>query len=309
LTYPNVTPLRPYVHDEKKTYVKLPSYGGAEMCYSLEGKDKGPLVVMVHGIEGGLWVYDKMNSFLLSKGYYVLRFDMYGRGDSELPAGTHNADFYIEQVAGLLKELNLTERRKTVIGHSMGGAISVGFTARYGQYVDNLILLAPAGYVDDINLKCFKCCPCVGDCFFGSATSIFIGNLMKSIYKPKEQPELCRWIKHNIITTINNNPGYLTAVSLSCRDFPLDNMDREAKSIDKRIRVLILWGDKDFEGGWGVPFANHTQYLQAIPHAEFYPLKDLHHLFYLEDPHQTHGFISDFLEGRRRQTRERKESK
>jgi len=310
LTYPEGSPLQPYTHDEKKSYAKLSSYGNARICYSLEGDEKAPLVVMIHGIEGGMWVYDKLNAFLLSSGFRTLRFDLFGRGDSDLPPGKHTADYYIEQVEGLLRVLNLSDQRKMVIGHSMGGAISVGFTARYGDNVDRLILLAPAGYVSDISLKCFKCCPCCGDCFFGTATNFFVSNLMKSIYRPKEQIELCRWIKHNIITAINGNPGYLVSVSLSCRDFPLDNMDHEARSIDKRIRVLILWGDKDFEGGWGVPFANHKPYLEAIPHAEFYPLRDLHHLFFLEDPHQTNGLIGNFLEGKKSTPRtERRQSK
>jgi pimeloyl-ACP methyl ester carboxylesterase len=295
LTYPGVTPLRP-PHEEKKSYAKLQAFGDAEICYSLEGEEKAPLMVLLHGIEGGMWMYEKLNTYLLSKGYRVLRFDMYGRGGSDLPAAEHSLNFYVEQVDGLLKFLNLLQTRKTLVGHSMGGAISVGYAARYGEYVDSLILLAPAGYLDDPNLKCLKCSPCCADCIFGGSPNFYVENVMKSIYRPKEQPELAKWMRHNLDNMIKTNPGYLTSVKLATCAFPLDNIDREAKSVDKRIRVLLLWGDKDGEGRWGLPYLNHKLYLQAIPHAEFHGLKDVHHAFFVEDPHLTHGLISQFLE-------------
>jgi len=265
--------------------------------------------VLLHGIEGGMWMYEGMEKYLLSINYRVLRYDMYGRGGSDLPVAEHNLRFYVEQLDELLKVLNLRETRKTLLGHSMGGAIIVGYAAQSPQYIDNLILIAPAGYLNDANLKCLKCSPCCADCVFGGAPNFYIANVMKSIQHPEKDEKLTKWMKHNLTNMIKTNPGYLTSVKLATCSFPLDNIDREAKLVDKKIRVLLLWGERDGEGRWGLPFTNHLLYLEAIPHAEFHSMGDLHHAFHVEDPTKTHQLMGNFLAKKSEEKKENPEKK
>jgi len=308
LNYPGATPFQcTDPQSEKRTYAQLPAFGNARICYSITGSEEHPLIVLLHGIEGGMWMYDPMEKYLLSINYRVLRYDMYGRGSSDLPAAEHDLRFYVEQLDFLLKVLNLRETRKTLVGHSMGGAIIVGYAAQYSEYVDNLILLAPAGYLDDVNLKCLKCSPCCADCIFGGSPNFYVSNVMKSIHHPeKDSGKLAKWMNDNLQHMIKTNPGYLTSVKLATVSFPLDHIDKEAKLVDKKIRVLLLWGDKDGEGRWGLPYSNHLLYLKAIPHAEFHGMKDTHHAFFVEVPDATHQLIGTFLTAKK--SEEKKDS-
>ena len=80
--------------------------------------------------------------------FTVLRYDMYGRGNSSNPKVAHSA----EVMAGQLKELldhvigkRDSRPRLTIVGFSMGGALSTLFTSTYPDMVTDLILFSPAG--------------------------------------------------------------------------------------------------------------------------------------------------------------------
>jgi hypothetical protein len=44
----------------------------------------------------------------------------------------------------------------------MGGAVAVGFTEQFPALVKELVLLAPAGFVQNKAMECFRCCNCIG---------------------------------------------------------------------------------------------------------------------------------------------------
>lgn len=81
--------------------------------------------------------------------------DLWGRGLSDCPKTKHTLALYTDQLAGLLDHLaeatgGLSTSPIHLFGHSMGGAVAAGFTQRFPQRVQRLILNAPAGMAPEL---------------------------------------------------------------------------------------------------------------------------------------------------------------
>ncbi len=75
-----------------ETFIELPS---GVVHYELAGPEDGEMVVLVHGFSVPAYIWDPTFEFLVSAGYRVLRFDLYGRGHSDRPDGEYLANVYL----------------------------------------------------------------------------------------------------------------------------------------------------------------------------------------------------------------------
>ena len=112
--------------------------------YEWHGPARGPVVVCVHGLTTPSFVWRSIAKALAVSGWRVLTYDLYGRGYSSRAKGPQNKQFFLRQLTELLAHEGI-EDDLTLIGYSMGGAISTCFAATYPDRVKQLILLAPAG--------------------------------------------------------------------------------------------------------------------------------------------------------------------
>lgn len=108
------------------------------------GPKDGPVLVCVHGLSTASHVWGPLLPLLTGKGYRVLTYDLYGRGYSDRAPGRQDARFFLTQLNDLLNAEGVTGRF-SLVGYSMGGAISTAFARAHPDRVNRLILLAPAG--------------------------------------------------------------------------------------------------------------------------------------------------------------------
>ncbi len=115
---------------------------GAKLYYEVMGAGH-PLVLLHEGIADSRMYDDQFNPF--AQRYRVVRFDLRGFGQSDLPPGDEPVALY-EDLYGLLALLGI--KKTYMLGMSMGGAIALDFTLAYPVMVDALILVAPgvSGY-------------------------------------------------------------------------------------------------------------------------------------------------------------------
>jgi len=276
----------------------MDSFNGAEICYTLQGDEKNPLAVMVHGAEMGQWIYEKYAQWVVSRGFRVLTFDWFGHGESDLPAGKHTAEFYVKYIHELLTVLKLADIKKTWFGAGGGGAVSVEYCAAHLDTIERLVLMAPAGFVTDPAIGLFNCCPCIGDCYIGFCTCIVRKMFNTIVYDKVKHPEAAKLLREKVDWSIANNPGFQTSVFCFVKDFPVGGVEKEAKAIGakKDLPVLLIWGDKDYEGGWGTPIAHAEKFKACIPHVTYHVMKDVHHAFWLEKPEETYKLVGDWLD-------------
>lgn len=112
------------------------------VTYIDEGQG-GYTLILIHGLasNAGFWRY---NIPELSKHFRVIAVDLPGYGKSQKGNYSYSLSFYAETIKNLIDELQL--KNVVLVGHSMGGQISIIFALKYPDKLSKLILAAPAGF-------------------------------------------------------------------------------------------------------------------------------------------------------------------
>lgn len=126
----------------------IAQFKNSSIHYSITGK--GKCIVLLHGflLNTGIWS-DLIP--LLSKKNKVLAIDLPGHGKSDCISELHSMELLADMVNFILEENNLTTA--SLIGHSMGGYISLAFTEKYRYKVNTLVLLNSTTEKDSIERK------------------------------------------------------------------------------------------------------------------------------------------------------------
>jgi pimeloyl-ACP methyl ester carboxylesterase len=106
---------------------------GTRLYYETAGS--GNPLVLIHGntLDSRMWD-DQFDEF--ASHYKVVRYDMRGYGQSDLPSGTPYAP--AEDLRALLSHLDISHAH--ILGLSRGGAVAIDFALTYPEATDSLIL-------------------------------------------------------------------------------------------------------------------------------------------------------------------------
>ncbi|MEQ9229521.1 MAG: alpha/beta hydrolase [Cyclobacteriaceae bacterium] len=115
------------------------------MAYLDEGSQDAPVILMVHGLGGYIknW-YETIEGLKLD--YRCIAIDLPGYGRSTVRDFQEEdyIEFFSWSVDQFVNELGLAEA--TLMGHSMGGQVSIVTALKKPNWLKNLILVAPAGF-------------------------------------------------------------------------------------------------------------------------------------------------------------------
>lgn len=104
----------------------------------------GDPVVLVHGLAASLHDWDDLLPELSASGYASYALDLLGHGESAKPASIH--DYTVESAfshfSDWIDSLHI-HQPMTLIGHSLGGGMSLLYTLRYPERVKALVLINP----------------------------------------------------------------------------------------------------------------------------------------------------------------------
>lgn len=104
------------------------------------GRKNRPLVLLIHGWSSSSYAMSPLLT-LLKKRFRPMAVDLPGYGQSPPYVDKVSIAAYADLMAGLLQQV--TQRPATLIGHSMGGMISLTMALRHPDLVERLILLCP----------------------------------------------------------------------------------------------------------------------------------------------------------------------
>lgn len=116
-------------------------------------QESDTLVVLCHGIMMTCshnpirWLTDKISE----RGYQTLKFDFLGNGISDGFSIDMTAPSEIEDLKCVLQKCRdqFPNKKIVVIGHSLGGLVSLLLASKFPSLFDGLVLLAPALVVED----------------------------------------------------------------------------------------------------------------------------------------------------------------
>jgi pyruvate dehydrogenase E2 component (dihydrolipoamide acetyltransferase) len=114
--------------------------GGRRLRYLKLGEGDSP-IVLIHGFTGSLdnWLF---NHAALAQQRAVYALDLPGHGQSSKDVGDGSLDMLIGAVQDWLDALQLA--RVHLVGHSLGGAVSLGIALRNPERVQSCTLIASA---------------------------------------------------------------------------------------------------------------------------------------------------------------------
>lgn len=121
---------------------------GSNICYSDQGQ--GEVILLLHGFCGSSAYFEQVIP-LLSGSYRVIAPDLRGHGASDAPLGPYNIDQMADDVLSLLNALEIPQ--VYLLGHSLGGYITLSFAQRYASRLKGFGLIHSTGYPDSDEAK------------------------------------------------------------------------------------------------------------------------------------------------------------
>jgi pimeloyl-ACP methyl ester carboxylesterase len=116
---------------------------GARLHYVDKGE--GPPIVMVHGLMGQLRNFSHSLSDRLARDHRVVLVDRPGWGHSSIEGPRPGIMAQARMIAELIEQLGL--EKPLLVGHSMGGAVSLALASERPELVRGLALIAPLSQV------------------------------------------------------------------------------------------------------------------------------------------------------------------
>lgn len=110
-----------------------------ELAIRLQGDPEMPAVVMTHSILSSAAMWDEQAALLAARGWYVVRIDTAGHGDSPVPsAAALTMDDLAADTISVLDALSLS--RAHYVGLSLGGMSGFGLGIHHGNRLISMVL-------------------------------------------------------------------------------------------------------------------------------------------------------------------------
>jgi pimeloyl-ACP methyl ester carboxylesterase len=228
----------------------------------------------------------------------IIAVDLRGHGLSDKPTvrGTYSVDAYCADVDALLDVLELD--RATLVGHSMGGAISLQYALRRPNRVDGVVLINPADLAPLRVLPLARAMPRLVVRGLGRrlVPRFVVGWILRHIAYGKTAMVAERDVDEYWAPT--QLPGFMEAVRAMLSEFdwrPLT--DRAAASL--AVPSVVILGDSDRL------IHNTARAVKRLPGTQLEVL-DGGHCVHEERPNEVYRLIADFVGLRGLTDRERR---
>lgn len=123
-------------------------FKSGKISYSVHGE--GPSLVFLHGFLESQKIWDKFIEPFKSN-YQIITIDLPGHGRSSLFKEKHSMEFMAECVHHVLTKLKVTS--SIVIGHSMGGYVTLAYAEKYKPMLKGICLFHSHADADSAEKK------------------------------------------------------------------------------------------------------------------------------------------------------------
>ena len=123
-------------------------YKNIKISYTDAGK--GTAVVLLHGFLENKSMWNNLLPELITK-YRVITIDLLGHGNTECLGYVHSMEDNADMVHAVLQDLKI--RKVLLIGHSMGGYVTLAFAELYPKNVKGIVLLNSTARADSAERK------------------------------------------------------------------------------------------------------------------------------------------------------------
>jgi pimeloyl-ACP methyl ester carboxylesterase len=111
---------------------------------------KGRVIVLLHGFLSSHEIWSEFTK-KLSKKFRIITIDLPGHGETPSIGYYHSMELLAQSVKAVLDKAGV--RRYVIVGHSMGGYVSLAFAELYTENVSGLCLFNSTSYADQEEKK------------------------------------------------------------------------------------------------------------------------------------------------------------
>ncbi|MDO9088360.1 MAG: alpha/beta hydrolase [Anaerolineaceae bacterium] len=245
--------------------------------YEQKGPLDGELVVLVHGFSVPYYVWDPIVEELVSQGYQVIRYDLFGRGYSDRPNVEYDLNFFVHQLDELTTSL-IPGKSFHLMGLSMGAPIVATYAHQNPEKVISLSLIAPE-VLPVVEKDIFPMnVPLLGELIVGVYLVPF--HLPQSQIDDFYQPEkISGWEDQYRVQM--QYKGFKNAIFSTIRNLvKIDPLPEYEKVHQTGIPIMLIWGRED----QSVSYEAIEKLVQVIPGAEILFVEEAGHLPHYEKP-------------------------
>lgn len=242
---------------------------------------RGTVVLLVHGFGEDGTIWDNQAQFLKND-FKLIIPDLPGCGKSESAT-----DVSMESIADMLKAVLDAAGAESchLIGHSMGGYISLAFAEKYGTRLISLGLFHSSSFADidekkEVRKKGIQFIQTHG-------AACFLKTVIPNLFSP-ESPEQSDGLIRNFIETL---PDFSSDVLISYYEAMMKRPDRSKLISALEIPVLLVAGQFDH----AVPVTDSLKQAHLPEKCYFHILKKSGHMGMIEEPHQSNWILKSFL--------------
>lgn len=234
-----IVPKEQVIAELQKPCSKFFRWNNTAIHYTDEGT--GIPLLLVHGLAGSHRDFQKITDLFDLTKYRIIRVDLPGFGLSDYPQGE---DDHLEVYQTFMRdfETHLLLKQYYLLGHSMGGGISLMAAIDRPENIKGLILCASAGYDMQQTRK--------------NAASLFRFNFAEKLFA-KGVP---LWMNQNTVNRVNFNPEIISEDEVKIKNrlwnkegnlasiFRMAQIEKfpDEKIISEiKVPTLVLWGKQD----------------------------------------------------------------
>ena len=255
------------------------SYQNTNIHYSIYGSGKP--VMLLHGFAEDSSIFDAQVNYL-KENYLVIVPDLPGIGKSEM---LKKENVELADYAAILKAIIDEEKINsfTLIGHSMGGYITLAYADKYAETLNGFGLFHSSGYADDeakiaTRKKAISFIEQNGTAAFLKTT---IPNLF---YKPEKSID-------DIKTLIEKGNSFAPEVLIQQYNAMITRPDTTSILKTFKHPILFIIGEHDK----AISFEHSLQQSHLPKMAYVHILRNTGHMGMKEEPDLVNNFMGEFL--------------
>jgi pimeloyl-ACP methyl ester carboxylesterase len=228
---------------------------------------EGPIdLVCLHGLVDRIEIWDRIAGLLAERGRVAL-VDQRGHGESEAPPGPYRRQDMAADVSAVIHALG--DRKTVLVGHSMGGIVSMATALEYPEQIAGLVLIGTASQCNEKTAGWYERIARAGE-------KDGIDGLRRAIYGDESRKE------------IHGDAQGIADVTRTLKSLYEDPLTPKLSAVG--CPVLLIVGDKDPMG----PKASSIIASQ-FPDAELVTVPDCGHWVHVSKPDVVIDAIDRFL--------------
>lgn len=251
----------------KKTYRF--DFGAGKISYRKLNLGAGPITVWVHGFLENSNMWSPIFPALRPDGTHLM-IDLPGHGKSDVFGPIHTMDFMADCIAQLLVEENISDPIR-LIGHSMGGYVSLAFLDRYPERVSAINLYHSTAFADSEEKKenrnrAIKA--------LEAGRTFFVKSSVQSLFAASLVSRLTEEIDLATTWALETKPKGISAALAGMRDRP--NRKKVYEQCDRSYAIV---GQMDP----AIDPKRETSYLEQNPNIHKTLISEVGHMSHLEN--------------------------